>query len=172
MSPHAIIICEEFLGDQPFYLGLGDNILLSSGLINRFKKAVTNNPNDAVIATYSVHNPEEFGVAVTDESGKLQKVVKKPSEGLSDQAVVGLYAFGANAVLLAKDLKKSSRGEYEIADLINLFIDNGNCKILVCDTATDYWLDTGTIDGMNSASSFIRELHLRGRKVIGSFELL
>lgn len=168
--PHAIVICEEFLNSQPFYLGLGDNILLGSGLLNRFKNAVKKNPNGAVIASYTVNNPEDFGVAVTDEFGNLQSIVEKPVEPLSDQAVVGLYAFGSDATSLAKGLKKSSRGEYEIADLINLYIQKGCCEILVCDTATDYWLDTGTIHGINSASSFIRELHLSGRKDIGSFE--
>ena len=128
---------------------------------------IKDNPKDSVIIGYSVPNPSEFGVADFDMEGNLKRVVEKPSERISDIAIVGLYKFDGQSVDFAKSLKKSPRGEYEISDIINLYIAQKKCKLVECDAGTDYWLDTGSVSSITSASLFVRELNLSGLKTVG-----
>ena len=166
--PQAISLCERYLDGDPFFLALGDNILLGSGLLNRFYSQICDNPEDSVIISYKVSNPKFFGVAELDDDGELIKIVEKPTDIVSNLAIVGLYKFNSDAPLLVRDLKKSARGEYEIADLINQYIAMQKCQMLACNEASDYWLDTGTIESITSAAIFLRELNLSGIKVIGN----
>jgi len=169
--PHGITLCEEHLNGKDFYLSLGDNLLLGSGLLNRFKEQINEGGGQCVIIGYPVKDPSNFGVAEfdTDESGhkKLKKIVEKPKQTISNLAVVGLYFFSSSAIDVAKNLKKSGRGEYEIADLINYYIMEDMCALMSCNLATDFWLDTGTPEALVSASIFLREINSSGEKIIG-----
>ena len=166
--PQAITLCEEFIGTEPFYLALGDNILLGAGLLNRVIAAVDNNPSGALIISYQVNDPQDFGVVEIDQSGELLRVIEKPKIPPSNLAVVGLYKFDCHAIEYTRSLSKSDRGEYEIADLINAYVSENRCAMITCDSASDYWLDTGTIEALTSASVFLRELKQSGVKVIAN----
>ena len=166
--PQAISLCERHLIGQPFYLALGDNILLGSGLLNRFMELVQGAYEQAVILGYPVSDVSKYGVAEFDNDKKLLRVIEKPRSSESNLAVVGLYKFGPKAFELTKKLTKSERGEYEIADLINFYIMEDRCDLVRCNVATDFWLDTGTFGALVSASNFVRELTNSGLRQVGN----
>lgn len=170
--PQGITLCEEHIKGKGFYLSLGDNLLLGSGLLNRFKKKIIEGKEQCVIVGYPVKDPTKFGIAEfdTDKGGqkKLKKILEKPKQSISNMAIVGLYYFSPGAFNVAKTLKKSSRGEYEIADLINHYIMKEMCELMKCNLATDFWLDTGTPEALVSASIFLREINASGQKNIGN----
>jgi len=167
--PQAIQLCREYINGKSFYLALGDNLILGSGLLNRFNAEMSEDEDadEAVILGHPVKDITKFGIAEFEEDGVLKRVVEKPSESLSNIAIIGLYKFGASACDRADKLLKSARGELEIADLINSYIDTGKCTLVRSNVATDYWLDTGTPDALISASVLLRELHNSGLRNLG-----
>lgn len=170
--PQAITLCKDHVGGKNFYLALGDNLLLGSGLLNRFNEAIIEGEDHSVIVGYPVENTNKFGIAEfdVDEAGheKLRHIVEKPKQSASNIAVIGLYYFGASAFNVASKLKKSARGEYEIADLINHYIEQNKCTLVRCNLATDFWLDTGSPEALTSASVLLREMQQSGERHIGT----
>lgn len=170
--PHAVILCEEHIKGKSFYLSLGDNLLLGSGLLNRFNERINEGEEQCVILGYPVKDPTKFGIAEFEEDlkgqKKLKKILEKPQQSISNLAIVGLYYFSSGAFNVAKTLQKSSRGEYEIADLINHYIRKDRCNLMQCNLTTDFWLDTGTPEALVSASIFLREINNSGEKILGN----
>ena len=123
-----------------------------------------------MIIGYPVKNISEFGIAEFDSNNDLYRVVEKPEKSDSNLAVVGLYKFDSEVFEIFNRLEKSKRGEYEVADLINYYIEENCCSILKVDSPADFWLDTGTVERINSASLFIRELSTAGDVNFGGLE--
>lgn len=165
--PQAITLCAHYLEGSDFYLMLGDNLLLGTGFLQRLQTKIAQCDKGAMVVGCTVDNPQEFGVAEFDIAGELIGVHEKPCEFVSNVAVTGLYKFDSRAIQYAAELRKSERGEFEICDLIGKYIAANSCGILMCNETTDFWLDTGSIEAIVSATSFLRELSRSGFKTIG-----
>ncbi|MCL3780468.1 glucose-1-phosphate thymidylyltransferase [Prolixibacteraceae bacterium JC049] len=160
----AFIIGEEFIGDDDVCLVLGDNIFYGYGFSGALENAVTRK-DGATVFGYYVNDPERYGVAEFDESGRVLSIEEKPEEPKSNYAVTGLYFYSNDVVEKAKGLKPSARGELEITDLNKIYLDEGrlNMELLGRGMA---WLDTGTHDSLIQASNFIATIEQRqGLKV-------
>jgi len=170
--PQAITLCKDHVKGKNFYLSLGDNLLLGSGLLNRFNNEINQDEDHSIILGYPVEDISKFGIAEfdIDDHGqeKLKYIIEKPEHSKSNLAVVGLYYFGPSACNVTATLQKSSRGEYEIADLINHYISKDKCSLVRCNVATDFWLDTGSPEALVSASVLLREMKSSGQRHIGT----
>ena len=165
----GIIIAEKFLGNSSFVLILGDNIFHGKGLLSLLEKADQN--NGASIFGYKVSNPKRFGVVQKDKNNKLIKIVEKPNIPPSNIAVSGLYFFDNEAIKFAKSGKFSLRGELEITDVINQYINQNLCNLF--ELEEDFtWLDAGTLDSLMEATYFIKNIQKRQGKVIACIEEL
>lgn len=156
--PEAFIIGEDFIGDDDVTLILGDNVF-----ITHTQHQAT--PN--TIYTYKVKNPSAYGVAETDDHGKLINIVEKPKEYVSDKAVVGLYVFTNTAVKIAKQLTPSTRGELEIVDLIRELNKVEDLKIKELD---GFWFDCGTHNDLLDCANLIATIEHRTNKIVGLSE--
>jgi glucose-1-phosphate thymidylyltransferase len=139
---HALKQASSYVNDddQVIFV-LGDNFFGNNPLVNiDFDELLSTNKN-SIIFTKEVTNPEEFGVAVIDSSSKVIQIEEKPQNPKSNNAVVGLYVFDSTCMKKIDELKPSTRGEYEITDLINLYINEGTCSSINLDT---WWIDAGT----------------------------
>lgn len=145
----AFIIGEEFIGDNDVTLILGDNVFLNT-------KPIKAEPN--TIFTFKVKDPSAYGVAELGKNKTLKRIVEKPKEFISEDAVVGLYVFNNKAVDLAKTLKPSERGELEIVDLIKLINLHEGIKV---QELSDFWFDCGTHDDLLECAEFVRALAKR-----------
>lgn len=150
---HAIKISKKYLGEEPFIMYLGDN-LLKEDLADLIKKFQTLNP-DALILLTEVLNPQEFGVAVVDETGRVRKLVEKPKEPPSNLALVGVYIFNPRIFLAIDNIKPSARNELEITDAIQWLLDN-NHKV-ESSMVKGWWKDTGKPDDIIEANLLILE---------------
>ena len=170
--PQAITLCKDHVEGKSFYLSLGDNLLLGSGLLNRFNNEIIQGEDQSVIVGYPVEDISKFGIAEfdIDDHGqeKLKHIIEKPEHSESNLAVIGLYYFGPCACDVTATLQKSARGEYEIADLINHYINKDKCSLVRCNVATDFWLDTGSPEALISASVLLREMKSSGQRYIGT----
>jgi glucose-1-phosphate thymidylyltransferase len=155
----AFLIGEEFLGNDPACLILGDNIFYGHGF-GRTLKEVASLKEGATVFGYYVNDPERYGVVEFDPRGKAISLEEKPREPKSKYAVTGLYFYGNDVVDKAKSLKPSARGELEITDLNRLYLeeDQLNVKIMGRGMA---WLDTGTHESLLQASNFIQTIEKR-----------
>lgn len=144
----AFIIGEDFIGENDVTLILGDNVILAGEC-----KATPN-----TIFTYKVKNPNAYGVAKIAHSNTLIEVVEKPTEWVSNDAVIGLYVFKNSAIKIAKTLTPSKRGELEIADLINKLNSTEGIKIK---ELNGFWFDAGTHDDLLECAEFVRALEKR-----------
>lgn len=154
--PEAFIIGEKFIGEnQGVTLILGDNVFINNNKID----AKLN-----TIFTYKVKNPSSYGVAEVDDSGKLINIVEKPTEFVSDTAVVGLYVFSHSVIELAKNLKPSKRGELEIVDLIKQLDEKEGINVKELD---GFWFDCGTHDDLLDCSNLIATIEHRTDKKVG-----
>jgi glucose-1-phosphate thymidylyltransferase len=160
----AFLIGEEFIGDDPVCLILGDNIFYGYEF-SRILNNVNASENHAVIFGYYVNDPERYGVADFDEKGNVLSIEEKPLHPKSNYAVTGLYFYPPGVVSKAKTLKPSKRGELEITDLNQLYLDEKRLKTQLLGRGMA-WLDTGTHDSLLQASNFIATIEKRqGLKV-------
>ncbi len=160
----ALLVGEDFIGDENVALILGDNIFHGFGFSTLMKNAIKSNTG-ATVFGYRVKDPERFGVVEFDEHKKAISLEEKPQNPKSNYAVTGLYFYDKNVCKYAKTLKPSARGELEITDLNKIYLDKGllNVEILGRGFA---WLDTGTHESMLQASNFISSMELnKGEKI-------
>jgi glucose-1-phosphate thymidylyltransferase len=151
----ALVIGEDFIGDSPVALILGDNIFFGPGMgtsLDRMKAR----PGATVFA-YEVENPSDFGVVEFDDSGNLVSLEEKPTQPKSNFVIPGLYFYDKEAPEIAHQLKPSARGELEITDLHNLYLERGLLQVEVLGK-DNTWLDTGTIDAMHQAANMVAKL--------------
>jgi len=160
----AFIIGEEFIGNDNVALVLGDNIFYGHDLPKELEAAV-NQQSGATVFAYHVNDPERYGVVEFDTNGKAISLEEKPLKPKSSYAVTGLYFYDNDVVKMAKQLKPSPRGELEITDINNLYMQQG--KLSVAMMGRGYaWLDTGTHQSLIEASNFIATIEERqGLKV-------
>jgi glucose-1-phosphate thymidylyltransferase len=159
----ALLIGEEFIGDEPVALILGDNIFFGPGMGTSLSRIEMR--HGATIFAYEVGNPSVFGVVEFDGAGKVLSIEEKPLSPKSKYIVPGLYFYDSAAPELAKTLKPSTRGELEITDLHMLYLDRGLLSVEVLDQAQT-WLDTGTIDTMHEAAGIVFEIEKKlGKKI-------
>jgi glucose-1-phosphate thymidylyltransferase len=128
-----------------------------------------NDPEGGIIYAYRVSDPERYGVVEFDEDFNVKSLEEKPTEPKSNFAVPGLYFYDNDVVQIAKDLKPSPRGEYEITDLNKVYLERGKLKVSILDRGTA-WLDTGTIESLMQASQFVQVIEERQGLKIGCIE--
>ena len=163
----AFTIGADFIGDDAACLVLGDNIFHGSGFTQMLKEAVRTAEEDkkATVFGYWVNDPERYGVAEFDKEGNCLSIEEKPSKPKSNYAVVGLYFYPNKVVDVAKAIKPSARGEYEITTVNQRFLEDGELKVQTLGRGFA-WLDTGTHDSLSEASTYIEVLEKRqGLKV-------
>ena len=158
----AFIIGEEFVGKDSVCLVLGDNIFYGSGFTGMLKQAVANaeEKGHATVFGYYVNDPERYGVAEFDEQGNCLSIEEKPEHPKSNYAVVGLYFYPNKVVDVARKIKPSARGEYEITTVNQWFLNDGELKVQTLGHGFA-WLDTGTHDSLSEASTYIEVLEKR-----------
>ena len=163
----AFTIGADFIGDDAACLVLGDNIFQGAGLTNMLVEAVRTAEEDkkATVFGYWVSDPERYGVAEFDADGNCLSIEEKPEHPKSNYAVVGLYFYPNKVVDVAKTIKPSARGEYEITTVNQRFLEDGELKVQPLGRGFA-WLDTGTHDSLSEASTYIEVLEKRqGLKV-------
>lgn len=163
----AFVIGEKFIGKDKCALVLGDNIFYGMGLGKLLEK--NNDPEGGIIYAYRVSDPERYGVVEFDEDFNVKSLEEKPTKPKSNFAVPGLYFYDNDVVQIAKDLKPSARGEYEITDLNKVYLERGKLKVSILDRGTA-WLDTGTIESLMQASQFVQVIEERQGLKIGCIE--
>ena len=160
----AFLIGEQFIGDDSVCLVLGDNIFHGHGLSETLQKAASQ-PTGATVFGYYVQDPERYGVVEFDRDGKAVSIEEKPTKPKSNYAVTGLYFYDNQVVEIAKQVKPSHRGELEITDVNNVYLQRGQLRVERMSRGAA-WLDTGTHDSLLDAAIFIRVLEKRqGQKV-------
>ena len=163
----AFTIGADFIGDDSVCLVLGDNIFHGAGFTSMLKEAVMTAEKEkmATIFGYWVNNPERYGVAEFDKNGQCLSIEEKPTHPKSNYAVVGLYFYPNKVIEVARNIKPSARGEYEITDVNRRFLADGELKVQTLGRGFA-WLDTGTHDSLSEASTYIEVLEKRqGLKV-------
>lgn len=155
----AFILGEKFIDGQNVALILGDNVFYGTGFSTILKKVKKSN-SGAYIFGYYVKNPEDFGVVEFDEEFNVISLEEKPIIPKSNYAVPGLYFYDEKVVSIAKSLKPSDRGELEITALNNVYFNNGDLKVQILRRGFA-WLDTGTYDGLASATDFVKTIQKR-----------
>lgn len=154
----AFVIGEEFIGKDDVALVLGDNIFYGAGLGSLLRK--NTKPEGGIIYAYHVSDPERYGVVDFDKNFKALSIEEKPTNPKSNYAVPGLYFYDNEVVKIAKELKPSPRGEYEITDVNKEYLKRGKLKVSILDRGTA-WLDTGTFDSLMQASQFVQVIEQR-----------
>ena len=157
----AFLIAEDFLDGGASALILGDNIFHGSGLSEKMNSA-RRQTQGATIFAYQVKDPERYGVVDIDSSGKARSIVEKPTAPTSDWAVTGLYFYDATVVDIARNLRPSARGELEITDVNNAYLEQGALSVQTLGRGYG-WLDAGTPESLLDAASFIQTLESRQR---------
>lgn len=163
----AFVIGADFIGDDKVALVLGDNIFYGVGLGNQLKKLT--DVEGGYVFAYQVSDPERYGVVEFDENMKAVTIEEKPKQPKSNYAVPGLYFYDNSVVKIAKELKPSPRGEYEITDVNKEYLKQNKLHVSVLDRGTA-WLDTGTFDSLTDASEFVRVIEKRQGMKIGCIE--
>ena len=164
----AFVIGAEHVADQPAALVLGDNIFHGPGFSRILADAIVDIGKGAagcVLFGYAVRDPQRYGVAEADAEGWLLSIEEKPARPRSNRAVTGLYFYDNDVVEIARELKPSARGEYEITDINRAYLEQGRLSVQVLERGFA-WLDTGTFDSLNDASNFIQTVeHRQGLKI-------
>ena len=160
----AFVLGADFIGGQSAALVLGDNIFYGPGMGTRLRRHTS--PDGGVVYAYQVANPSDYGVVEFDEDFRAVSIEEKPARPKSDYAVPGLYFYDNDVVGIARGLKPSARGEYEITDINRAYLEAGRLTVEVLPRGTA-WLDTGTFDSLANATSFIRTIQYRQGLNIG-----
>ncbi len=163
----AFVIGEKFIGKDKVALILGDNIFYASGLIELLRSL--SDINGGYVFAYEVADPERYGVVEFDKNKNVLSIEEKPSAPKSNYAVPGLYFYDNEVVTIAKTLKPSPRGEYEITDVNKTYLEQGKLKVAILSRGTA-WLDTGTFDSLSDATEFVRVIEKRQGTKIGCIE--
>ena len=160
----AFLIGADFLDGAPAALVLGDNLFHGHDLVPQLVSS-DGRADGATVFAYPVSDPERYGVAEFDADGRVLSIEEKPKQPKSRYAVTGLYFYDATVVERARQVKPSARGELEITDLNQMYLDDGKLKVELMGRGMA-WLDTGTCDSLNDAGGYIRTLeHRQGLKV-------
>jgi glucose-1-phosphate thymidylyltransferase len=163
----AFVIGEKFIGKEKVALILGDNIFYGTGLGRQLQKL--NDLDGGYVFAYKVSDPERYGVVEFNNDLKAVSIEEKPKQPKSNYAVPGLYFYDNEVVEIAKNLKPSARGEYEITDVNKEYLKRGKLNVSILDRGTA-WLDTGTFDSLSDASEFVRVIEKRQDTKIGCIE--
>jgi glucose-1-phosphate thymidylyltransferase len=163
----AFVIGEKFIGTDKVALVLGDNIFYGSGLSKLLQS--NNDPDGGVVYAYQVQDPERYGVVEFDQDFNALSIEEKPKVPKSNYAVPGLYFYDNSVVEIAKNIKPSPRGEYEITDVNKVYLEQGNLKVSVLNRGTA-WLDTGTFASLMQAGQFVQVIEERQGLKIGCIE--
>lgn len=163
----AFVIGEKFIGNDKVALILGDNIFYGTGLQQLLQG--NNDPDGGVVFAYHVSDPERYGVVEFDEQNKAISIEEKPLKPKSNYAVPGLYFYDNDVIRIAKSLKPSPRGEYEITDVNKAYLESGRLKVGILDKGTA-WLDTGTFVSLMQAAQFVQVIEERQGLKIGCIE--
>ncbi len=163
----AFVIGEKFIGNDSVALILGDNIFYGTGLHQLLIE--NQNPEGGVVFAYHVSDPERYGVVEFDANKKAISIEEKPNSPKSNYAVPGLYFYNNQVISIAKNLKPSSRGEYEITDINKAYLEAGSLKVGILDKGTA-WLDTGTFSSLMQAGQFVQVIEERQGLKIGCIE--
>ncbi len=155
----AFVIGEEFIGSDRVMMVLGDNIFYGAGLIELLRQA-TARTSGATVFAYHVPDPERYGVVAFDKDFRALSIEEKPTQPRSRWAVTGLYAYDNDVIAIAKSIKPSARGEYEITDVNAAYLERGALHVERMGRGFA-WLDTGTPDSLTDAASFVRTIEAR-----------
>lgn len=157
----AFLIGEEFIGEEPCAMILGDNIFYGNGFGRMLRTAAADaQQGKATVFGYYVNDPERFGIVEFDADGKVISVEEKPEHPKSNYCITGLYFYDKRVVELAKQVRPSARGELEITDLNRLYLEDESLKVQLLGRGFA-WLDTGTMDSLNDAADFVRMIQQR-----------
>lgn len=164
----ALIIGEDFIGDDSVALTLGDNIFYGGGLTSRLRKAAMKD-HGATIFGYYVSDPQRFGIVEFDEDGKAVSLEEKPSDPKSNYAVTGLYFYDNRVVEWAKRIKPSARGELEITDLNRMYLEDDALSVELLHRGSA-WFDAGTMESLYAATEYVRVIEKNQGIQIASLE--
>ncbi len=168
----AFIIGEEFIAGEPCAMVLGDNIFHGAGLRRLLREAVEDAGNGySTIFAYHVNDPQRFGIVEFDKDMNVLSIEEKPKDPKSNYCVTGLYFYDGRSSEFAKMVRPSGRGELEITDLNNLYLQDRTLKVKLLDTGF-VWMDTGTFDSLMDASNYVQTLSRHQDLVICSPELV
>jgi glucose-1-phosphate thymidylyltransferase len=163
----AFVIGEKFIGSDKVCLILGDNIFYGRGLQELL--LASNDPEGGIVFAYHVNDPERYGVVEFDKDFNAISIEEKPKLPRSNYAVPGLYFYDNSVVEVAKNIKPSARGEYEITDVNRYYLEQGRLKVGLLSRGIA-WLDTGTFESLTQASQFVEVIQNRQGLLIGSIE--
>lgn len=163
----AFVIGEQFIGNDKVALILGDNIFYGTGLKTLLQSHT--NPEGGIVFAYHVSDPERYGVVEFDDNQKAISIEEKPLIPKSNYAVPGLYFYDNQVIEIAKSLKPSPRGEYEITDVNKAYLAKDQLSVGILDRGTA-WLDTGTFSSLMQASQFVQVIEERQDLKIGCIE--
>ncbi len=163
----AFVIGEKFIGNDKVALILGDNIFYGTGLQQLLQSNI--DPDGGIVFAYHVSDPERYGVVEFDSNKKAISIEEKPVNPKSNYAVPGLYFYDNSVINIAKNLKPSARGEYEITDINKEYLKKGKLKVGILDVGTA-WLDTGTFASLMQAGQFVQVIEERQGLKIGCIE--
>ena len=166
----AFLIGEDFIGGEPCAMVLGDNIFYGNGFSAMLREAAENAENGlATIFGYFVNDPERFGIVEFDPNGKVLSVEEKPKNPKSNYCITGLYFYDNRVCELAKQVKPSARGELEITTLNDMYLQDGTLRAKIMGRGFA-WLDTGTMDSLIEAGSFVQMIERRQSIKIAALE--
>jgi glucose-1-phosphate thymidylyltransferase len=163
----AFLIGESFIGNDKVALILGDNIFYGSGLAELLQ--ANTNPDGGIVYAYHVNDPERYGVVEFDKEGYAISIEEKPQNPKSNYVIPGIYFYDNKVVEIAKGIKPSKRGELEISDINQAYLDDGKLNVSVLDKGIA-WLDTGTFHSLMQASHFVQLIEERQGLKIGAIE--
>lgn len=163
----AFVIGEKFIGKDKVALVLGDNIFYGDGMSRLLQSS--SDPDGGVVFAYQVADPERYGVVEFDQDNKVISIEEKPTDPKSSFAVPGLYFYDNDVVEIAKNIKPSPRGEYEITDVNKVYLERGKLKVGILSRGTA-WLDTGTFASLMQAGEFVQVIEERQGLKIGCIE--